>query len=33
VISQAPVEGLLHPTNMLDTLGADAPEKRCKTTR
>ncbi|MDM0103478.1 branched-chain amino acid ABC transporter substrate-binding protein [Variovorax sp. J22R24] len=33
VISQAPVEGLLHPTNVLDTLGADAPEKRCKTTR
>jgi ABC transporter substrate binding protein (PQQ-dependent alcohol dehydrogenase system) len=32
VISQAPVEGLLHPTNVLDTLGADAPEKRCKTT-
>ena len=33
VISQAPIEGLLHPTNVLDTLGADAPEKRCKTTR
>jgi ABC transporter substrate binding protein (PQQ-dependent alcohol dehydrogenase system) len=33
VIAQAPVEGLLHPTNVLDTLGADAPEKRCKTTR
>ncbi|MGJ7506664.1 branched-chain amino acid ABC transporter substrate-binding protein [Variovorax sp. GT1P44] len=33
VISQAPVDGLLHPTNVLDTLGADAPEKRCKTTR
>ena len=32
VISQAPVEGLLHPTNVLDTLGTDAPEKRCKTT-
>lgn len=32
VISQAPVDGLLHPTNVLDTLGADAPEKRCKTT-
>ena len=32
VIAQAPVEGLLHPTNVLDTLGADAPEKRCKTT-
>jgi ABC transporter substrate binding protein (PQQ-dependent alcohol dehydrogenase system) len=33
VISQAPVEGLLHPTNVLDTLGADAPEKLCKTAR
>ena len=33
VISQAPIEGLLHPSNVLDTLGADAPEKRCKTTR
>jgi ABC transporter substrate binding protein (PQQ-dependent alcohol dehydrogenase system) len=33
VISQAPVDGLLHPSNVLDTLGADAPEKRCKTTR
>jgi len=31
VISQAPVEGLLHPSNVLDTLGADAPEKKCKT--
>jgi ABC transporter substrate binding protein (PQQ-dependent alcohol dehydrogenase system) len=30
VISQAPIEGLLHPTNVLDTLGADAPEKLCK---
>lgn len=33
VISQAPIEGLLHPTNVLDTLGADAPEKLCKVTR
>ena len=33
VISQAPIEGLLHPTNVLDTLGADAPEKLCKATR
>ena len=33
VISQAPVEGLLHPSNVLDTLGADAPEKLCKATR
>lgn len=33
VIAQAPVEGLLHPTNVLDTLGVDAPEKACKVTR
>ena len=33
VISQAPIDGLLHPTNVLDTLGADAPEKLCKVTR
>lgn len=32
VISQAPVEGLLHPSNVLDTLGADAPENKCKKT-
>jgi ABC transporter substrate binding protein (PQQ-dependent alcohol dehydrogenase system) len=32
VIAQAPVEGLLHPSNVLDTLGADAPEKKCKKT-
>jgi ABC transporter substrate binding protein (PQQ-dependent alcohol dehydrogenase system) len=31
VIATAPVEGLLHPSNVLDTLGADAPEKLCKT--
>ena len=31
VIAQAPVEGVLHPSNVLDTLGADAPEKLCKT--
>ena len=30
VISLAPVEGILHPKNVLDTLGADAPEKLCK---
>ncbi|WP_280151511.1 branched-chain amino acid ABC transporter substrate-binding protein [Piscinibacter sp. XHJ-5] len=30
VISQAPVEGVLHPVNVLDSLGADAPEKACK---
>jgi ABC transporter substrate binding protein (PQQ-dependent alcohol dehydrogenase system) len=33
VISQAPIEGLLHPNNVLDTLGADAPEKLCKVAR
>ncbi|MCW5659881.1 MAG: branched-chain amino acid ABC transporter substrate-binding protein [Burkholderiaceae bacterium] len=30
VISAAPVDGVLHPKNNLDTLGADAPEKLCK---
>ncbi len=30
VIGIAPVEGVLHPKNALDTLGADAPEKLCK---
>ena len=30
VIGSAPVEGILHPRNTLDTLGADAPEKLCK---
>lgn len=33
VISQAPIEGLLHPSNVLDTLGVDTPEKLCKTPR
>ena len=33
VIAQAPVDGLLHPTNVLDTLGTDAAEKLCKATR
>lgn len=33
VIAQAPIEGLLHPRNVLDTLGVDAPEKACKATR
>jgi ABC transporter substrate binding protein (PQQ-dependent alcohol dehydrogenase system) len=33
VIAQAPVEGVLHPSNVLDTLGADAPERACKTAR
>ena len=32
VIATAPVEGILHPKNVLDTLGADAPEKLCKAT-
>ena len=30
VITLAPAEGVLHPKNNLDTLGADAPEKLCK---
>jgi ABC transporter substrate binding protein (PQQ-dependent alcohol dehydrogenase system) len=30
VIATAPAEGVLHPKNNLDTLGADAPEKLCK---
>ncbi len=30
VIALAPAEGILHPTNVLDTLGADAPEGLCK---
>jgi ABC transporter substrate binding protein (PQQ-dependent alcohol dehydrogenase system) len=30
VVATAPAEGVLHPKNNLDTLGADAPEKRCK---
>jgi len=29
VIGLAPLEGVLHPKNNLDTLGADAPEKLC----
>jgi len=33
VISQAPVDGVLHPSNVLDTLGVDAPEKLCKSAR
>ncbi|HQY08982.1 MAG TPA: ABC transporter substrate-binding protein [Burkholderiaceae bacterium] len=33
VIGSAPVEGILHPRNNLDTVGADAPEKLCKVTR
>lgn len=30
VIGSAPVEGVLHPKNVLDTLGVDAPESPCK---
>ncbi len=30
VVALAPAEGLLHPRNKLDTLGADEPEKLCK---
>lgn len=30
VIEVAPGDGVLHPKNRLDTLGADAPEKLCK---
>ncbi|KLN58714.1 branched-chain amino acid ABC transporter substrate-binding protein [Variovorax paradoxus] len=33
VIAQAPAEGVLHPRNVLDTLGADAPEKLCPNAR
>jgi len=33
VVAQAPVDGLLHPRNVLDTLGADEPEKLCKAPR
>lgn len=30
VVVTAPAEGILHPKNALDVLGADAPEKLCK---
>ena len=30
VAALAPADGVLHPKNSLDTLGADAPEKLCK---
>jgi len=33
VIGSAPIDGILHPKNNLDTVGADAPEKLCKVTR
>ncbi len=29
VVAMAPVDGVLHPSNTLDTLGADAAEQRC----
>ena len=32
VVATAPVDGILHPKNALDTLGADAPEKGCNLT-
>ncbi|HEX6708442.1 MAG TPA: branched-chain amino acid ABC transporter substrate-binding protein [Albitalea sp.] len=30
VVATAPVEGVLHPREVLDTLGTDAPERLCK---
>jgi ABC transporter substrate binding protein (PQQ-dependent alcohol dehydrogenase system) len=30
VVDIAPLEGVMHPRTVLDTLGADAPEKMCK---
>jgi len=30
VVATAPLEGVLHPTEVLDTLGHDAPESLCK---
>jgi len=30
VIGTAPAEGVMHPKNVLDTLGVDAPESLCK---
>lgn len=30
VVATAPADGILHPKNALDVLGADAPEKLCK---
>ena len=29
VVAVAPLEGFLHPTSELDTLGLDAPQSRC----
>lgn len=31
VLATLPLEGILHPRNSLDTLGADEPQKLCKT--
>ena len=33
VIATAPVDGFLHQTNTLDTLGDDAPETPCRLDR
>ncbi|MDH5204965.1 MAG: branched-chain amino acid ABC transporter substrate-binding protein, partial [Hylemonella sp.] len=30
VLTTLPVDGVLHPSNALDTLGADAPQRLCK---
>ena len=30
VIAEAPLEGFLHQTNVLDTLGTDEPEHKCQ---
>jgi ABC transporter substrate binding protein (PQQ-dependent alcohol dehydrogenase system) len=30
VVGSAPVDGVMHPNNVLDTLGTDAPESSCK---
>jgi ABC transporter substrate binding protein (PQQ-dependent alcohol dehydrogenase system) len=30
VVGSAPVDGVMHPKNVLDTLGADAAESACK---
>ena len=30
VIARAPLEGFLHQTNNLDTLGPDRPESACR---
>jgi len=33
VVASAPIEGFLHRTNILDTLGDDEPETSCKLNR